>query len=382
MDTNARTRLRIVPGVLLFLMFTASCGSETHPEAATAESTGASPIDHGVWRELPEAPIAARPYAVAGWSGSEVFFWAGSNLRRDFAHTTGAAYDPESATWRELPVPGWGHPGTAGAVFEGQLYVAAKGGASRIDPSDGSATDLPSVPGFTLATLVAAGGALWGLGPASGSDEAPVQVGIARYDGEADVWVSGPLFEGAPQLGNLFRGLQFVEQTVVWTGSELVVWSQNGLGLSFDPAAESWRLLPPIVLPQGTLKDSAIAVAGSRLVALVEVEDGDTRGHGVASWDGQMWTWRDTDIDVADFALVTIAGADGWILVFSPHRPPYTVHIPSGASIRHENAPIAGVQSPNVVWTGDELVIWGGVTTLNEDDRNPPRGAAWTPPST
>lgn len=380
METNVRARLPVVAGVLLSVLFAASCGGGIQTDAAAGGPMTASPIGHGEWRELPGAPIGTRPYSVSGWSGSEVLFWAGSNLQRDFAHTRGAAYSPATDSWRELPVPGWGHPGLTGAVFEGQLYVAAKGGASRIDPSDGSATDLPHVQGFVPATMVATDGAVWSLGPTNYSNEVPVPVGIARYELEADAWVPGPVFGGTPEMGSLFQDLLFVEQPVLWTGSEIIVWSHDGHGLSFDAKAGLWRVLPPLVAPQGTLSDSEVAVAGSRLVALVEVEGNGTAGYGLASWDGVTWAWHDTDIEVTNFETVTIAGARDWIVVFSPDQPPYTVHVPTGDSMRHDDAPIAGVQAPNVVWTGNELVIWGGVPTRNDDNPNPPGGAAWVPP--
>ena len=117
-------------------------------------------------------------------------------------------------------------------------------------------------------------------------------------------------------------------------------------GLAFDAAAGSWRVLPPLVPPLGTLSDSEVAIAGSRLVVLVEVEGDGTAGYGLASWDGVTWVWRDTDIEVTDFETVTIARARDWIAVFSPDRPPYTVHVPTGHAMRHDHAPLAGVQAP------------------------------------
>ncbi len=382
MEIDVRTRVPVAAVFLLLMLLAASCGGGIQTDVAAGEPTTAPPIDYGVWRELPEAPIGTRLYTVSGWSGEEAVFWAGSNLQRDFAYARGAAYDPASDSWRELAVPGWGHPGLTGTVFDGQLFVAAKGGGSRIDLSDGSETGLPDGQGFVLSTLIATDDAVWGLGSVSWFEEGGVRVGIARYEPEEGAWIPGPVFEGTPEMDSLFQDRLFVEQPVLWTGSEIIVWSQDGQGLSFDPKAESWRVLPPLVAPQGTLTDSAVAVAGARLVALVEFEDNGTAGYGVASWDGETWTWRDTDIAVTDFETVTIAGVRDWIMVFSPDQPPYTVHVPTGDSMRHDNAPIAGVQVPNVVWTGDELVIWGGAPTRTDDSPSPPGGAVWIPPST
>lgn len=376
------TSLRVGPLLVAALLSLApvSCGDGAATDATPGALAKPLAINHGVWREIPEAPIGVRPYAVSGWSGSEAIFWAGSNLMRDFANTRGAAYDPATDSWRELAVPGWGHPGLTGAVFAGGLYVAAKGGASRIDLSDGSDTDLPQVPGFIPATMVATEGAVWAVGPASYAAEGNVGVGIARYAPEQDAWIPGPEFDGAPELGRLFQDELFVEQPVLSTGAEIVVWSANGHGLSFDPTAEAWRLLPALVPPQGALRDSAAAVAGSYLVALAAVDHAGTTGYAMASWDGAAWTWQSTDVQFTDFTTVSIAGAPDWVVAFGPDHPPTTIHVPTGDAKRHDDAPIGGVQAPNVVWTGDELVVWGGAPTRSAGNSLPPGGALWSPP--
>lgn len=381
--------MRAYPVVLLtVLLGAAGCGdagSDTvvagEPLAATTTSQAPAPVDHGAWRDLPEAPIGTRPYAVAGWSGSEAVFWAGSNLRRDFAHTTGAAFDPATDTWRQLAVPGWGHPGLAGAVLDGRLYAAAKGGVHSLDLTDGSAPDLPEVPGFIPATVVATDTDLWAVGPANDSGEEPVALGIARYDPAAGAWVAGPGFAGVAEMGPLFQDLLFVEQAVLWTGASIVVWNPEGRGLSFDPAAGEWRLLPAIPAADGTVTGTRVAVAGSRLVALAQVHRDGAPGYGVASWDGSAWTWRDTSVQVADFAAVSIAGAGDFVVVLAPDGPPQTIHVPTGDSHRHVGAPIGGLQAPATVWTGAELVVWGGVPTRSEGNSIPPVAAAWVPPA-
>ena len=374
------SRTTIAAGALVAVLLPAGCGGGIETAATLGEPTVSTQIEHGVWRAISEAPIGTRPYAVSGWSGSEALFWAGSNLERNFANTLGAAYDPASDSWRELPVPGWGHPGLSGTVFGGHFYAAAKGGVNRIDPSDGSAIQLPRVDGFIPATMVATDEAVWSLGPTDYSDHRPVRVGIARYDAEADMWVSGPIFEGAAEMGSLFHDLLFVEQPVLWTGSEILVWSHSGHGLAYDPAEELWQLLPSLIPPRGALSDSEVAAGDSGLVALAKINDGETVSFGVAAWDGESWDWHDIGVDFTDFEAVTIAAARDWLVAFSPDQPPYTIHVTTGDSMRHDGAPISGVQAPNVVWTGNQLVIWGGVPTRSDNNPNPPGGATWFAP--
>ncbi len=370
---NVTARRAAVAAALGWVLIASSCGGDVEIEAASGDPNADVPIDHGIWNELPPAPIETRPYAISGWNGSEVLFWAGSNLRRDYAYTDGAAYDPARDSWRTLPVPGWGHPGLTGAVFEGRLYVAAKGGASRIDLSNGSDIELPHINSFIPATMVATDGAVWALGPTDYSEDQPTSVGIARSAPEDDAWVPGPIFPGAPELATLFRDELFVEQPVLSNGSKIIVWSHDGHGLVFDPAEESWRVLPALVPPDGATTGSRVTMAGSQLVVLVEL-DGELTG--VATWDDGGWAWLGGVVDVIDFASVSIAGAPDWLVALSPHQPPVTVHLPTGDSVRHDDAPIGRVQAPSAVWTGNELIIWGGELSGSEQ----PDGAIWFPP--
>ncbi len=363
-----------IVAVVVVAVLAVACGDAGGP-AATGGGDIAAPPDHGTWRELPLAPIGVRPYALAGWSGAEAVFWAGSNLRRDHAHTRGTAYRPSTDSWRELPVPGWGHPGLTGTVFAGDIYAAAKGGLARIDLGTGVDTRLPDPPGFIPVTIVATEGALWAVGPKNFSTGEPTGAGIARYLPEADAWAPGPDFEGAPELPDLLRD-EFAAQPVLASASDIFVWHPDGQGLRFDAAAGTWQLLPPLVPPQGTVRGTEVAIAGSQLVALVATGT----SYGVAAWDGVAWTWRNLVLELADFSAVSIAGAPGWILVFGPGHPPYTVDVATGEAVRHDEAPIAGVQAPNTVWTGEELVIWGGVPDRDETTREPPGGAVWVPP--
>lgn len=363
--TRARS---VVAAVLALASVTASCGDGP----AVGAPAG------GTWRAIPAAPIETRPFAVSGWSGAEAVFWAGANLRRNFAHTDGAAFDPATDSWRVLPVPGWGHPGLTGAPIDDALYVAAKGGTSRIDLSTGADLELPQVPGFVPATMVATDDGVWAVGPENFAEDL-VRVGIARYDFADEVWVPGPAFAGGSGLGELFQDEWFTTQPVLWTGKDIVVWAHDGHGLSFDVRRGEWRVLPPLVPPDGSVRDSRVAVAGPALAVLALVGDAGTARYGLASWDGAAWEWRDVGVDLADFGTVTVAGAGDWIVVFRPEGPPYSIHVPTGEATRHDGAPVAAVQAPNAVWTGDELVVWGGAPVELVPGVEPV-GAVWTPP--
>ena len=328
----------------------------------------------GEWRALPPAPIPASVDAMAGWTGAEAVFWAGSNLRRDFAHTEGAAYDPATDEWRKLPVPGWGHPGLVGLMHDGVFSMTAKGAVLRLDPADGTTTDLPRPEGLLPAALAMADDELWVLGP-RGRFAGPAQgVAIARYDERDDAWVAGPAFEGADEMGPLFVGDLFIDQPVVSTGTEIVVWSSRGRGLAYEPRSETWRLLPEI--GEVNVVRSTPAVIAGTLVVVAETADG---GRGVARWDDGAWTWRDVDLESSSFDALTVAAAGDWLVVLGPETAPAAIHVETGRVDTSPDSPIAGLQAPNTVWTGDALVVWGGVRP--DGDINAPTGALWTPPA-
>jgi N-acetylneuraminic acid mutarotase len=53
------------------------------------------------WRTLPESPLAGRHSASVIWTGREMLVWGGSTDWRTYRD--GAAYDPVSDRWRTLP---------------------------------------------------------------------------------------------------------------------------------------------------------------------------------------------------------------------------------------------------------------------------------------
>ncbi|MFQ5558884.1 MAG: hypothetical protein ACE5GB_15435 [Acidimicrobiales bacterium] len=198
-----------------------STGVRVGDKAASAPDAARPPADFGTWDVLPKAPIEPRAYPVAFWTGTEAVFWAGSSLDRSFAHTDGAAYNPTTDTWRDLVVPGWGHPGLAGAGLDGRLYVAAKGGAARYDPGEQSWTDLAGVEGMFFRALVATDRELWGIGPAATNADGQPDLAVARHDVGDDRWVAGPSWPGPPRTVSLIDGLLRLDQPALWTGSEI-----------------------------------------------------------------------------------------------------------------------------------------------------------------
>lgn len=331
-----------------------------------------APAGFGTWTSIAPAPIEPRPYAMTAWTGTRVLFWAGSSLSRGFAYTDGAFYDPEADVWEPMAVPGWGHPGLTSAFFDGELYALAKGGGTRFDPIAGTWRDLPPVEGMYLAATVASDGGIWGLGPADLNRTGQPDLAIARYHPDEDRWTYGSVWEGTAERASVVASLAVLESTSVWTGSEIVVCDASGGCVAFDPAGEKWREVPAL---SGAASPS-IAVGTDLGLAMV-VPAGDRRGAAVHLLTDTGWEERASGIPMAEPATATTVAAGTWLVVFGSGQPPVVVHLPTGVWHETVDGPLGGVQGPNTAWTGEQLVVWGGVP----DDPSATPGAVWTPPA-
>lgn len=168
----------------------------------TTSSTGPTPTTTTLPADrqpIDVGPLAARGGHTVVWTGEEVIVWGGqANETAGTVFGDGAAYDPETSSWRMLsqsPLEArWGHV----AAWTGEEMVI--------------------VGGFV------------------GDDG-------AAYSPANDTWrvIAPPPFRVASPA-------EIVEGFIgsAWTGDELVVWHvHHGYLAAYDPEADSWRELPP-----------------------------------------------------------------------------------------------------------------------------------------
>jgi hypothetical protein len=160
------------------------------------------------WRAIAPAPLSPRTDHVAVWTGDAMIVWGGSRTPRGGRARLlydGAAYDPESDSWRALAAT--------------RLLDAP----SAILPA-GAEPDLEAV--WTGDAMV-----VWGPN------------GAAGYDPEADEWERLP----DPPTAVSANG-----SSLIWTGEELIVWGGTGssgdefiaVGAAYDPTKRDWTPLP------------------------------------------------------------------------------------------------------------------------------------------
>lgn len=313
-----------------------------------------SPARADSWQQRSAVP-GGRAAHSAVWTGRELIVWGGG-IDGSFLNT-GARYVPSTDTWRPTtpygaPSPRWFHA----AVWTGHEMILW-GGRANFFPHDHSSDGARYNPTTDTWTPMSTEGALtprsqfaavwtgaelivWG-----GQTEGGVELNDgARYDPETDIW--SPISDTS--------GLEpRMEPTAIWTGEEMIVYGgmkftggqlSFGNGARYSPVSNTWRPLPSEGAP------------GSRT------------GH-TAAWTGErmiIWGGREMPAyEVFNDGSIYNPGSDTWTPI------PFSYDAPQ-ARMYHA-----------AVWTGSEMIIWGGHTDasgilLNTGARYNPATGVWT----
>jgi len=229
---------------------------------------------------------------------------------------------------------------------------------------------------------------VWG-GIAEGSDS---DTG-GRYNPTTDSWIDMFILANAPEARH--------GHTAVWTGTEMIVWGGTGNGIylnsggRFNPTTETWTATSTLNAP--TARDNHTAVwTGTEMIVW-----GGTNGSTYLNTGGRYnpntnsWTaTTTTNAPVArsnQFAVWTgnemiVWGGNGnGIYLNSGGR--YNPSTNSWTATTTINAPAGrfAYTNPAAVWTGSEMIIWGGedsLNYLNTGGRYNPSTNSWTATTT
>jgi hypothetical protein len=276
------------------------------------------------WERLPPAPILARFGPSAVWTGREVLFWGGQG-GPDTTFPDGAAYVPATRRWRVLPAAPIGGRTSHEAVWTGTEMVVW-GGFGRCCPIDSVIHD-----------------------PAA-----------AAYDPATDRWRR---IAGVPPP---WSGDDGSAVTMADNGRPLV-WRHGHLG-AYDAATNAWSEVPgatPAPLP---FNPALASTTADPHVIGVSVD------HEVLTWSGisgelQGLAWRASDSSWRRTATLdgqsgaSIAAGEGGRVYAAAGQSSRVLeyHI---ADDRWSELPLAPVPTRSaavLVWTGSELLFWGGV---------------------
>jgi len=217
----------------------------------------------------------ARYHHTAVYTGTRVLVWGGVGCGGlNLSCGNGASYDPAGAQWTPLVQTSAPSPrGLHSAVWTGSQMIVWGGedfgtralfsDGARFDESRSewlamSTTGAPSARRFHAAVWTGSRMFVWGGDRSATADE-----GLgdgALYDPAGDAWT--PVTStGAPAAR--------YRHTAVWTGSEVVIWGglergasgeivPRGDGARYDPARDSWTLLPAAGAPSARSGHSAV----------------------------------------------------------------------------------------------------------------------------
>jgi hypothetical protein len=309
-------------------------GGEKPSEGAWHADGAAFNPATGTWRELADSPLSSRSEHVAVWTGEEVIICCG---RIEGVGASAAAYDPEADQWREIAAPPIS-PAFAEAVWTGEEMLVFGGvggggtsnlvGAAAYNPASDSWRRLADLPyGLERTADATIGNGVVYAWPSTsqGSTDVPL-----AYDIESDQWLRLP-DPPSPAPSS---------PSVVWTGERLFAYGAGsdpegkviGIGVTYDPVGQSWRLTEPPPLEPATYGEG-------------------TDGSQKAVWaDGEVYIWT------------------GW--VGTDWNEPITrvvAYDPSQDSWRElEPAPIPaqGLWHEPIIWTGSQLITHSDPTLI------------------
>lgn len=280
----------------------------SHPTRRSDDGMRYAPATD-TWRPMSKQHAPAGPFSHAVWTGTELLVWGGT------AASSGR-YDPATDRWSPMSVVGAPDLNDSVAVWTGsQLLLWGTGpegvAGGRYDPALDAWTPMSTAqsPGERFGAVTVWTGTrmiVWG-GTLSGPTWAPLATG-ASYDPVTDTWTPIP---AAPRTGS---------GHAVWTGDEMIVWP---VGLRFDPFASVWR-------------------------------DVRTAGRPPAEHRNIVWTGTEMLVWGGGLATTSPYHPGGR---YDPRTDTWTpLLLPPTASMT-DATPLDG---QSLVWTGHEMIAWGG----------------------
>jgi N-acetylneuraminic acid mutarotase len=270
-----------------------------------------------IWRPTSQinAPTS-RAFHTSVWTGSEMIVWGG-------ADGAGGRYNPATDTWTtasqiNAPTSRAFHT----SVWTGSemiVWGGADGAGGRYNPATDtwiptSLINAPTTRSEHSAIWTSSEMIVWGgIGPGSASNY--LKSG-ARYNPSTNVWTS---------ISDADEPISRYGHTTIWTGSEMIVWggwssSSLNTGRRYNPTTDSWRPLPTASAPLARQGHTAVWTGNEMIVWGGYNYSSNSYLNSGGSYDPALKTW---------------------------------------STINSFDAP-AGRASPSAVWTGSEMLFFGG----------------------
>ncbi len=314
---------------------------------------------------------------TAVWTGTEMIVWGGAAVEDSTPNNTGGRYKPATDSWlptstgANVPSERFGH----NAVWTGTEMLVWGGGPTsggRYSPATDSwapTTLTGNAPPqrynhtavWTGSEMIVWGGVL----PANGN----ITDTGGRYSPATDSWIPTPLGANAP---NWRYG-----HSAIWTGAEMIIWggfdgqNQFNSGHRYSPSTNAWSLTSTGAnVPSGRHWHSIVWTGTEMLVWGGSSLNVNTGGRYKPATDSWTPTSTGTNVPVGrSFASAVWTGSEMIVWGGAP-TVQYGVPYNSGgrynpstdswlATSTGSNVPTASAYH-TAVWTGNEMIIWGG----------------------
>jgi N-acetylneuraminic acid mutarotase len=329
---------------------------------------------------------------VAVWTGTEMILWGGHREApttpwtfRDLS--TGGRYNPGTDTWTAMggapPQARSNHTGiwtgtemiVWGGIFRmingitGQVTNVYLNSGGRYNPSTNAwtATRLdgttPAARHVHTAVWTGSQMIVWGGQYVTSGSTIYAPLG-GRYNPANDTWAG--VYSPGPQPRS--------QHGAVWTGSEMIVWGGTGYGGTkttggrYNPATDSWigTAVEPDYYGAAVWTGSEMIVWGLSSA----VDPGGTSPAGLYSPATDTWhtgsvanapQGRSSSVAVWTGSEMIVWGGDN-LVTGGRYNPTLDVWTPT---MVNGSTPIARQGGlPVAVWTGSEMMIWGGYCTV------------------
>ena len=317
----------------------------TMPKAPYVKITSAGPNDGWLARTNGVPPVW-RMFHTAVWTGREMIVWGGLTITLTPLND-GGRYNPVANTWTPMtsvgaPAGRWNHTavwtGTEMIIWGGVVPRGVQDGG-RYDPvkdkwspvtKSGAPFDREDHTAIWTGTEMIVWGGITGLAARDGG----------RYNPTTDSWIIMTT-AGAPGGRS--------KHSAVWTGTEMIVWGGlQGIQTSFywndggryDPANNSWSAVTTANAPSARFRHTMVSMGNEMII-----------------WGGQN----------GDYNAGTLLNSGGR----------YNLAGDNWSTLPIAAAPAAR-SGHTAVWTGNEMIVWGGSGGGRDGARYNPVANSWT----
>ncbi len=352
--------------------------------SSTALSTGAkyNPVTN-TWTAIASASApSARWLQSAVWTGTEMIVWGGQS-GASFP-TTGGRYKPSTNTWTATsnvnPPAGRAFHMAVWSGIEMLIWGGATPTGARYNPSTNGWTAIPL------------GGPANAAGVWTGSEMIAWSGLGGKYSPATNLWVPIGIVQHPPELRS---------PSAVWTGTEAFVWGAGySFGSLYNPTTNSWRLINSATAPSARSLNTAVWT-GTQIIVWGGVQGSANLGDG-GRYDPTSDSW--TPISMGPnapsprFDHTAVWTGSEMIIWGGSYYPSPKTFVNTGSRYNPQTdtwaVTISAASTPSprslhtAVWTGKEMIIWGGLDhpselhQLDTGGRYDPVSDTWVPTST